>query len=316
MRPRNPVTCRLIPGLLALMLFSLPLPAEESRPHIMTSLHPLAFIAAEVAGDQAEIDVLVPAGASPHTYSMRPSERRALEQADHFLWVGPGMETFLERLVQQPSIRNKSLALGESLAQNEHDTHDHDHDHDHDHGGNGDVVRNSDGDWDPHIWLSPALSLIMAERLVAHLSEFDGFNAEQLESNLEQFRNELDSTDQRLQSELEPARSLSIFTYHDAFRHFAEHFDLTLAGTLTVNPERNPGARRLSELREHLREAQAPCVMTEPQFRGNWWNSLADDMELGISTWDPLGQSIDPEPGSYLRFVDSLAEAVKSCVRN
>ena len=313
MRPRNPVTFHLIAGLLILVLLSPSLLAAESRPHIMTSLHPLAFIATEVAGDQAEIEVLVPAGASPHTYSMRPSERRALEQADHFLWIGPGMETFLERLVQQPSIRDKSLALGDSLTQSDHD---HDHDHDHDYDGDQDVVRDGDGDRDPHIWLSPALSLTMAERLVDHLSEFNDFNAEQLESNLERFRNELDSTEKRLQSELESARSLSIFTYHDAFRHFAEHFGLTLAGTLTVNPERNPGARRLSELREHLREAQTPCVMTEPQFRGSWWDNLADDMELSISTWDPLGQSIDPEPGSYMRFMESLAEAVKRCARD
>ncbi len=312
MRSRHTLKHWLTPAMLLLVLLSLPLSASESRPQIMTSLHPLAFIVAEVVGEQAEIDVLVPTGASPHTYSMRPSERRKLEQADHFFWVGPGMETFLERLLQQPSLSEKSVALGDSLANG-----DHEHHHDHDEQGDDDsVVRDSDGDMDPHIWLSPKLAVTMAERLVAHLSDSDDFDAEQLESNLEQFRDRLDETAERLHSELEQARSLSIFTYHDAFRHYATHFELQLAGTLTVNPERNPGAQRLSELRDHLREAHSPCVMTEPQFSGNWWDNLADDMVLGISTWDPLGQSIDPEPGSYLRFMESLAESVKACVHD
>lgn len=311
MYSRNRVKFRLITGLLALMLTSFPLTASESQPKIMTSLHPLAFIAAEVAGDQAEISVLVPAGASPHTYSMRPSERRQLEEADHFLWVGPGMETFLERLLQQPSLKSKSIALGESLTNGKHD-----HEHSHDHEGHDKVVRASDSDTDPHVWLSPGLARSMAERLVAYLSEADGFDAQQLEANLERFRQELDETIERLQKELEPARSLSIFTYHDAFRHFADYFALNVAGNLTVNPERNPGARRLSELREHLRDAPSPCVMTEPQFRSSWWDNLANDIELGVSTWDPLGQSIEPAAGSYLQLMDSLGEAVKACVRN
>lgn len=286
------------------------IPTAIARPSIVTSLHPMAFIAHEIAGDQADIEILVPAGASPHTYSMRPSERLALEQADVFVWIGPEMETFLIRVMRQQPMAAKQIALGEGLIEGEHQ-----HSHHHDRNDEQSVVEEQPVlDGDPHLWLDPVLTKTMAKRLVNHLSADPAFDHDALERQLERFLSELDATIERLQADLAPARELSLFTYHDAFQRFASRFDLNIAGHLTINPERRPGARRLSRLRDHLQDAHKPCVMMEPQFSRDWWNGLVDETNLQVSVWDPLGQSVEPGPGSYLAFLELLAASVLKCL--
>ena len=303
-------------GLIILLLAVLMAPAAVARPTILTSIHPLALIAHEVAGDQANIEVLVPVGASPHTYSMRPSERRLLDSADVFLWVGPEMETFLSRVIKQPDIASREFALGKGLLSG-HDHHHHgDHKHGHGHDSQTVVKKTSDHDGDPHLWLDPELVAVMAKRLVNHLSKHPKFDGDQLNHRLERFHSELKAHSEALYEQLTPARELSLFTYHDAFRRFADRFDLNMAGTLTINPERRPGARRLAQLREHLEAAESPCVMTEPQFSQNWWDGLVSDTGLRVSVWDPLGQSVEPAEGSYLAFLDELGNSLLGCFEN
>ncbi|HBM48647.1 MAG TPA: ABC transporter substrate-binding protein, partial [Marinobacter sp.] len=70
-----------------------------SAANVVTSIKPLELLVKAVAGDSVQVSTLVPPGSSPHNYTMKPSQRRALEQADAIFWVGPEMETFLSRLL-------------------------------------------------------------------------------------------------------------------------------------------------------------------------------------------------------------------------
>lgn len=278
---------------------------------VVTSLKPIELLVKAVAADEVEITTLVQPGASPHNYTMKPSQRRALENADAIFWVGPELETFLTRLLSGNEFRDRTYSLmhGEDApeieTEDDHDGHDDDHaEHGHDHG---------DGE-DPHIWLDPALALDMAKEIHKVLSQQEGADVAALDANLKRFEQELSTTERDITTRLKPVADIDLFTYHDAFTRFVEHYGLKLEGILTLNPELSPGARHIAEVQQKLQEANQPCLLTEPQFNRQWWRSITEGLDITFSTWDPLATDIEPSREGYTTFQQGLADAVLKCL--
>src|SRR5690554_5167475 len=81
--------------------------------HVLTSIKPLELLVRAVAPEDVRVSTLVSPGASPHTFALTPSKRRTLQEADIIFWVGPGMETFLSRLLAGSDFSERSVALME-----------------------------------------------------------------------------------------------------------------------------------------------------------------------------------------------------------
>lgn len=277
--------------------------------NVVASIKPVELLVRAVAGDGVNVSTLVPPGASPHSYNMKPSERRALEQADVIFWVGPEIETFLSRMLNGADFRDRTVAFmpGEGVAEPMEDD-DHHHDHDHGHG------HDHSGGEDPHIWLDPVLALEMAKDIRDALADIDGADVEALDTNLARFERDLKSTEQAIIADLAPARDIDLFTYHDAFSRYAGHYSLKLAGVLTLNPELSPGARHIAEVQERLQNATKPCLLTEPQFDRQWWRSITQGIDVTFTTWDPLATDIPAGPDGYIQFQRSVADAVLTCL--
>ncbi|MFN2360376.1 MAG: zinc ABC transporter substrate-binding protein [Marinobacter sp.] len=283
---------------------------------IVTSLKPIELLVKAVAADDVEVTTLVPPGSSPHNYTMKPSQRRALENADAIFWIGPEMETFLTRLLSgsEFSDRTHSLMHGDNVPEVETDDDHHGHDdhgheeetghHDHDHG---------DGE-DPHIWLDPAVALEMARDIHKVLSQQDGADNDALDANLKGFEQKLAAAESDINARLEPLAEIDLFTYHDAFTRFVEHYGLTLKGILTLNPELSPGARHIAEVQQKLQKANQPCLLTEPQFNRQWWRSITEGLDITFSTWDPLATDVESTRDGYIAFQHGLADAVLKCL--
>src|SRR5690554_1187796 len=152
---------------------SLSFPVTAATPSVLTSVKPLQLIAAAVLDGIAEPEVLLPPTASPHNYALRPSDRRQIAAADRLYWVGPELERFLQRLLDdQPTARRLDQIPGITLRSfGEHD-HDHDHDHDHQH----DAHEHHDHDHAPgtldlHIWLSASNAQRIAQWMAEDLTQ-------------------------------------------------------------------------------------------------------------------------------------------------
>lgn len=294
------VSPKAIAPALAALAFST---ASQAAVQIVASIKPVELIVRAVATDDMQSTTLVPPGSSPHTYSMKPSERRALEEAEVIFWVGPEMETFLSRLVSGQEFRPRTVAL---MARDRAITEDHGHGHDdgHNHG---------DGE-DPHIWLDPELAIEMAQTIHQTLSALEGVDTRALESNLARFTDSVREMDETIRRQLAPAHDISLFAYHNAFTRFAGHYDLQLDGVLTLNPELSPGARHIAGVQDKLRKANHPCLLTEPQFNRQWWRSITQGLNVTFSTWDPLATDVAVSSDGYNQFQQSIVDAVLKCL--
>ncbi|WP_312227042.1 zinc ABC transporter substrate-binding protein ZnuA [Pseudescherichia sp.] len=285
---------------------------------VVASLKPLGFITAAITDGVTETEVLLPDGASEHDYSLRPSDVKRLKSADLVVWVGPDMEAFMQKSTQQLPAQ-KQLAIGELpdvkpllMKGSDHDEDEHEgHDH---HGENGDEHHHH-GDYNMHIWLSPEVARLAAVAIHQKLVEVMPQSRAKLDANLRDFEAQLAETDKQVGTELAPVKGKGYFVFHDAYGYYEKHYGLTPLGHFTVNPEIQPGAQRLHEIRTQLVEQKATCVFAEPQFRPAVVESVARGTSVRMGTLDPLGTNIALSKTSYAQFLKQLSNQYASCLK-
>jgi zinc transport system substrate-binding protein len=294
--------------------------AGSASAAVVTSIRPLGFIASAIADGVTPTEVLLPDGASPHDFALRPSDIQRLRTADLVLWVGPDMEAFLTKsLAQLPA--NKQLAISElaqvkPLLMKGDDDDDHDHATDsHSHAANEDGHDHHHGEYNMHIWLSPEVAKVTAIAIHDRLLELMPQNKDKLDANLRQFEDQLAQTDKNIVKMLTPVQGKGYFVFHDAYGYFEKHFGLSPLGHFTVNPEIQPGAQRLHQIRTQLVEQKAVCVFAEPQFRPAVINAVAKGTQVRSGTLDPLGIGIALGKDSYGNFLTALSSQYVSCLK-
>ncbi|MBH3128543.1 zinc ABC transporter substrate-binding protein ZnuA [Serratia marcescens] len=293
-------------------------PLSSASAAVVTSIRPLGFIASAIADGVTPTEVLLPDGASPHDFALRPSDIQRLRSADLVLWVGPDMEAFLNKALV-PISATRKLAVSELPAVKpllmkgeEDDDHDHageahnhaDDEHGHHH-----------GEYNMHVWLSPEIAKVTAIAIHDRLLELMPQNKDKLDANLRQFENLLTQTDKNVGNMLTPVQGKGYFVFHDAYGYFEKHYGLSPLGHFTVNPEIQPGAQRLHQIRTQLVEQKAVCVFAEPQFRPAVINAVAKGTKVRSGTLDPLGTGIALGKDSYGKFLAQLSNQYVSCLK-
>ncbi|MEQ4531419.1 MAG: zinc ABC transporter substrate-binding protein ZnuA, partial [Mixta sp.] len=138
---------------------------------------------------------------------------------------------------------------------------------------------------------------------------------DKLDANLEQFESELATSDAQIARQLAPVKGKGYFVFHDAYSYFEKHYGLTPLGHFTVNPEIQPGAQRLHQIRTQLVEQKATCVFAEPQFRPAVIDAVARGTQVRKGTLDPLGMGISLGKDSYVKFLSQLSSQYESCLK-
>jgi len=292
----------------------LTLPAQAN---VVASLKPVGFIAAAIADGVTPVEVLLPDGASEHDYALRPSDAKRLKNADLVVWVGPEMEAFMAKSAAElPAQKNlamvnidgvKPLLISGGEDEDEHaaeksedqDAEAHHHHH---------------GEFNMHLWLSPEIARKTAVAIHGKLLELMPQDKAKLDANLQQFEAALADTDKRVSAQLAPVRNKGYFVFHDAYTYFEKHYGLSPAGHFTVNPEIQPGAQRLHQIRTQLVEQKAVCVFAEPQFRPAVIDAVSRGTQVRKGTLDPLGTDISLAKDSYVKFLSQLSSQYESCL--
>ncbi|MFD0706351.1 zinc ABC transporter substrate-binding protein ZnuA [Photorhabdus akhurstii] len=287
---------------------------QSANADVVTSIRPLGFIAAAITDGVTDTQVLLPDGASPHDYALKPSDLKRINQADLVVWVGPEMEIFLSKpLTKVP--QNRQLALAQLptikplLLKNDEDLHEpdqHKHEEGHEH--------HSHGEYNMHIWLSPEIAKQVAQGIHDQLQMRFPQKKAALDVNLRKFNAQLAQTDKNIANILKLARGKGYFVFHDAYGYFEQHYGLTPLGHFTINPEIQPGAQKLHHIRTQLVEQKAICIFAEPQFRPTVINAVAKDTRVRMGTLDPLGSRIVLDKDSYMKFITQLSEQYMGCL--
>ncbi len=167
---------------------------------------------------------------------------------------------------------------------------------------------------DMHIWLDPVNAKAMAAAIVAALIEADPAHAARYTANGAALRDNIDALDRALRAELSPLAGKPYIVFHDAYQYLEARYQLTPAGSITIDPDRSPGAGTLSAVRARIAETNAVCVFREPQFEPALVKTVTEGTGARIAVLDPLGTGIEPGPEAYFTLMRRLAAALRDCL--
>lgn len=302
-------------------------PASADAPRVVVSIAPLHSLVTAVTGDRAEPHLIVPAGQSPHTFSLAPSDARALARADIVFSSGGATDRFLERsvdslageavharLLDMDGVRTLDARSGGAWRHGHAEEESGGHGDGHDHGDDGAHGESADADIDPHAWLDPRNAIAFVRAVARRLARLDPEHAGTYEANAAATIERIDAMDAALTERLEPVADRPYLVFHDAYQYFERRYGLTPAGSIVVDPGRPPGARRVSELRDRIEELGALCLFVEPQFEPRIARTIADGTGARVAELDPLGAGLTPGADLYPELLRRLGESLRGCL--
>ena len=319
-------------------LSSLGASAANADVSVVTSIKPVHSLVSGVMQGVGSPTVIIEGAGSPHTYSLKPSQAKQLQDADLVFWMGDELETFLEGPIQNIAQNAKSIKLIDSHGLKkikfreggmfeEHDDHDDHDDHDKekhvkdDHDDHGKEKHAKDdhddhghGEFDPHVWLDPINAKAIVHEIEEALVKADPKNAKKYEANAVRMAGKLDQLVTELRVQLQPVQGKGFIVFHDAYQYFEQRFGVAAIGSITVSPEVMPGAERVKALREKIRGLRATCVFSEPQFEPKLVRTLVDGTGAQTGVLDPLGSSLTKGPDLYFELVREMARSLKECL--
>jgi zinc transport system substrate-binding protein len=307
------------------LLLLLPLTGFAAGLPVTASIMPVHSLVAGVMQGIDEPRLLVTGGASPHDYRLRPSDARAIEQARVVFWIGPDLENFLIKplenvkgqvrtvaLLGAPEIKALSLRAGGAWEAHRHnheqsgEGHDGHDGHDDDHDDAASV--------DPHIWLDPMNAIAMTHQIVQTLSAVDPERQADYQRNGAVLIERLNQLNRQLAADLAPVKDQPYVVFHDAYQYFEQRYGLNTVGSVVLDPEQRPGARRIAEIQARIRDQKVRCVFSEPQFEPALATTLVSGSHAQLGILDPLGAELSAGPDAYFQLLEGLANALRTCL--
>ena len=327
--------------------------AHADTPQVAVDIAPVHSLVARVMEGVAVPDLIIQPGASPHEYSLRPTEAAALQASDLVFWVGPGLTPWLadtiETLAQEASVTALSkldgtvkLEFRESAmfevhdhddhsghddhdahadhdAHDDHDDHDEHDDHDahdehDDHDGTAGHDEHDHGAYDPHTWLSPKNAMTWLNAIAGQLSAVDPDNAGAYYANAAAGRAEMEVLMGDVTAILDPLRNGRFIVFHDAYQYFEQDFNFPASGALSISDASDPSPARIAEIRDRIAEQGIDCVLAEPQFNPGLIATVLDGTDAQTGILDPIGSDLEPGSALYPEMIRNLAKALASCM--
>lgn len=276
---------RCLPAILSGMLLAACSVDEPPREQLSVSIEPLNFLTRQIAGDDFEINVLVPPAASPETYEPTPAQMKRVANSAAYVEIGLlDFEHKLERSIREnmPGVRIVRTADSVPVLTGEHG---------HGHDGHG---------TDPHIWTSPRNLRVMAATLLSQLESMYP-DSTRYRENYERFANRMDSLDHALQAIFADGPRTFVI-YHPALSYMARDYGLT---QLAIEDEgKEPSGNHVRTLVDEARNARISRILYQRQFSRSTVEALASELKAETVAIDPLGYDI---PSNLLFIAHSIA---------
>lgn len=316
---------RTVKALAAAILLAVAAGNAVAAPAVVVTIKPVhALVAAVMAGTGADPKLLVSGRASEHDFALKPSDARAIAQADIVFRISDQLEGFMRKplaaaprvldveLIDTPGLVKLAPRAGGVWEAHVHDGHDDGHHDEHDaHDDHAD----HDGSVEPHLWLDPRNARAMTARIAEVLIRRDAANAATYRTNAAQLDAALAALDAELAQQLAPLAGKPFVVFHDAYPYFEHRYGLTAVGSITVSPERKPSAQRIQAVRDKIRETGVRCVFAEPQFDSALVATLIEGTGAKPGMLDPTGaDGVPAGPGAYAQVLRALAGHLRACL--
>ncbi|MGE4503026.1 MAG: zinc ABC transporter substrate-binding protein [Thiomicrospira sp.] len=278
---------------------------------LVVSIPPLAAMVMPLLGEQDALEVLLTPGASPHGFQLKPSHVAALREADLVVTIGTGADAWMMQALRHyegAHLAMAKLAGLQLLPKRDGGVWSHAH--------RASALATtspvlSDKRMDGHIWLGLDNARALIRAVSAQLQTLRPLRAGEFAAREAAILAALAARETHWRAQLLPYQAARFIVMHDAYQYFERYHGLQAAGTIHVNPELPPSAKRIEALRDEIAQRHVQCVFKEPQFPQARLQALVRGLEINIGELDPLG--FDGQIQPYQVFYDKLVQDFVAC---
>jgi len=262
---------------------------------ILCSFYPMYVMALNVAGGVPGVTVkcMTPSSAGClHDYQLTPAELKAVVTSDVFIANGAGMETFIEKAVNQaPNLKVIEASRGIKLAC-----------------GNN-----------PHVWVSISGAIQETKNIAAGLAAVDPTRATAFTANAAGYVERLDQLRRKMHAALDGLKDRDIITFHEAFPCFASEFNLRIVGVVEREPGSEPSPGELAKTIETVRKTEVKALFVEPQYSAKSAEVIHRETGIPVHILDPaVTGPLDPERArdSYISAMEKNLKVLEDALKN
>ena len=228
-----------------------------------------------------------------HDYQLMTEDMKTLEKADAFVINGAGMESFLDKVVnQQKNLKIIDASKGIELLK--------------------------DGDEEnPHVWLSVTDAILQVKNIAEQLKAADPKHADAYEKNAAAYIKKLEALKTEMHAELDTVPNKDIVTFHEAFPYFAKEFGLNIISVVEREPGTEPTPAELQETIEQVKKLPVKVLFTEPQYSPSAAETIARETGAKIYTLDPVvtGEANDEAINAYIDTMKKNMKTLKTALQ-
>jgi zinc transport system substrate-binding protein len=251
---------------------------SSSKLQVVTTLFPLYDFSRVIAGDRAEVFMLLPPGMEPHSFEPKPNDILRIGKAGLFIYTNPYMEPWAEKIIKGIDSRNlRVVNAGQSasyLTAKEAEIHDGHDEHQHKDHGNG---------ADPHIWLDFANAGLIVDNILAGFVGADAANAATYRENAAQLKSRLANLDQRYRAGLSScATRVFLHGGHYTFGYLARRYGLEYRSLSGISSESEPSAARMAAMVRQIRSSGVAYLFAEELLSPRLTETLAKEAGVAV----------------------------------
>jgi len=253
---------------------------EDKLSHyVLVSVVPYKNFVEKIAGETVQIGVMVPAGASIHTYEPTPKEMVAASKADVWFLIGEAFEAKAVKAFKNHNLKMKFVDLKQGVDLISNDP-------------NYDARHCCKHCLDLHIWLSPRQSKVQAQAIARNLINLYPENKQLYETNLQSFLNEIDALDQEIVSRLNSLKNRTILVSHPAYAYFCRDYGLR---QLSIEYEgKDPTSLQLTNVMDEARKNNIKTIFIQPQYNNKGARLIAEHIGAKVVTLNPYAENYFP----------------------
>ena len=305
----NSCSCSLQKIILSLFLVAAPAVVSAAPLSVSVSILPQKYFVEQIAGNRAEVMVMVRPGASPATYEPRPRQMRRLESGDLYFAIGAPFErTWLPKI----AALNPNLPIvhtEDGIQRIPMEEHDHDDHHTHKAHKETQAHARELEIPDPHIWLAPKLVAVQAKNILRGLQQVDPGHADEYKRNCDRFLSSIADTDRKISDILAaiPEHERTFMVFHPSWGYFARAYDLR---QIPIESEgKEPGPRQLAKIIDQGKELNIRAVFVQKQFSSKSAELIARGMGARVVALDPLAENWEE---NLIKAAKAIATALKN----
>ncbi len=282
--------------------------SNENMFTIVTSFYPMYVHTINIANNIPGVNVVnltEPQTGCLHDYSMTPNDLKVLESAKVFVVNGAGMESFMDKVINQlPNLKVIDASMGIELIEDEHDhAHEESNDEDYEEGN-------------PHVWVSITNAMKQVENIGEQLAAADPNNAEAYKTNAEAYVKKLQLQKEKMHKALDVIKGASIITFHEAFPYFAKEFNLKIAAVVEREPGSEPSAEELANTINIVKSQKVKALFAEPQYSSKSAETIARETGIKLYTLDPgVTGEANEDTDAYIKMMDKNLEVLEEALK-